>query len=529
MDTPANNSTDPTTIPVLSEVVAPVVQDTTAPVVDTPAVVTDPVVVASPPAVPLTEAEPAPDAIVVAPYPPSTNTIQDFEVSEALPEGWDKKPHVIAYMLSDTEERIEAELSALPNIDLTQTEEGRRWVTGMERANYSHYYKDYYNDTLLRNGAMFRQGVVADRGMITATRPKFSDKSVPVSGERAALRARALTGIGSIVRIPLWHSGFWVSFKAPGDGALLELNRRLADEKVELGRATYGLALANTSSIYASWLVDFAIAHMFDTSLHVDLQPSIRERIAVYDLPILVWGLASVIWPRGFPYSRGVIDPVTKQPKTIEENLNIGKMLFVDNSALTPYQINHMANSNGSHMTADMLDKYRADFTRGKDLNVALHETISVVLKTPSVKDYLVSGQKWVNGIVHMVSQAFGTEDNDTVRNQYISDQGKAIAMRQYSHYVGELIMDGDEVYKNAQEIEPVLNALSENDDIRDTYFNATKKFIEESTIALIAIPVTEQGEVSPLPRYPHLLPIDVMAVFFHLLVQKTSIIQDRS
>jgi hypothetical protein len=76
--------------------------------------------------------------------------------------------------------------------------------------------------------------------------------------------------------------------------------------------------------------------------------------------------------------------------------------------------------------------------------------------------------------------------------------------------------------------LEQTLDVLSSNDEYRRIFFDETKKFIEDSTIAIIAIPVTENAEISDLPRFPHLLPIDVMSVFFILLVQRCMQIQNR-
>ena len=499
---------------------------TTVPAVDThdnaPAVQTP---VAEQPVadVPVAEEQPP---VVRAPRPPSTNTQQDSEVYAPLAKAVTEND-VLLSLPPDSQANIAAALDAMPNINLTETREGDEWLNNLRASTYSVPFRDYFAATLARPNAAYRQTVPSERGPLAAGAPRFNDNTTKLTGERAVLRIRALTGLGSVVRIPLWHSGFWISIKAPGDGALLELNRRLAEEKITLGRATYGLAFANNSVLYAGWLMDFALAHIYDSSLKTELQPSMRERISSLDIPIIAWGLACVIWPGGFPYARSVLSPDGESQKVIKEKLLVGKLMFTDTSSLSQWQISHMASNHGSTMTAEMLERYRAEFTRGKGRTIDLTPNLKVTLRNPSMDQYLTSGMKWVNGIVNMVDRALGMPPSDGVRDNYILDQGKATNMRQYSHFVESIDADG-QLIDDAETLEASFDALSSNDDIRDTFFKAVRDFVEDATVSVIAIPVTEEGEKSELPRFPHLLAIDPLSVFFILLVQKIPQIQAR-
>jgi hypothetical protein len=152
---------------------------------------------------------------------------------------------------------------------------------------------------------------------------------------------------------------------------------------------------------------------------------------------------------------------------------------------------------------------------------------MSTTLRIPNIDQYLTSGQKWINNIVAMIDKAFNLEPNDSVRDNHIMDQGRATNMRQFTHFVESLEVAGD-IIDDLDTLEQTFDVLSSSDDIRDAYFNGVKEFIEDSTIAVIAIPVTENEETSGLPRFPHLLPIDVLSTFFILLVQKVTQVQNR-
>jgi hypothetical protein len=308
---------------------------------------------------------------------------------------------------------------------------------------------------------------------------------------------------------------------------MLELNRRISEEKISLGRATYGLAYANNSVFFAGWLIDFALSHVYDTSLKAEVADDIRSRINQLDVPLLIWGITCTIWPNGFPYARAVLDQTNGQTKVIKEKVNVGRLLWVDNSSLTPWQISHMAQRHGNSMTAESLERYRNEFVRGKGRTIKLNDTISATLRVPNVDQYLTSGQKWVNNIVSMVDRAFGMSSDEGARDTYIMDQSKATNMRQFGHFIESLeVLDG--VIDDVETLDLTIDALSSSNEIRKEFFKGIKSFIEDSTMAVIAIPVTEDEEKSDLPRFPHLLPIDVMSVFFIALTTLIYKIQAR-
>jgi hypothetical protein len=458
---------------------------------------------------------------------PSTTVVQDVEVFSPL----DKAEDAIGIALSfpsDTTTNIEDALDAMPNVDIEETKDGAEWIDRVTAARITRPYKDWLDDTVNRPDSAWRQTVDSEKGKLGASGLKFNDAiNGKLTGERAVLRVRALTGLGSVIMVPLWHSGFWLTLKAPTESAMLELNRRLSEEKIQLGRTTWGLAYANNSVFFAGWLMDFVLGHVYDTSLKSDVADDIRSRINQLDIPLAIWGLSCAVWPSGFPYARAVMDQTTEQNKIIKEKINVSKLLWVDTASLTPWQISHMAQRHGSTMTKESLDRYHSEFTRGKGRVVELTANMSVTLRVPNLDQYLTSGQKWVNNIVSMVDKAFSMDSNEGARNSYIMDQGRATNMRQFGHFIESLEVAGDTI-DDLETIDQIFDALSSKDEIREAFFKGIKKFIEDSTIAIIAIPVTENEEKSDLPRFPHLLPIDVMSVFFILLVQKVTQIQQR-
>lgn len=460
-----------------------------------------------------------------AALPPVRNAEQTAEVFEATADWKDENETVM--LSGGTTDDITEQLSKLPNLQVEKTPEGREWVSGMRASIYSMPFKGWFTRTALNPDAYYRQGVKNERGqLITAAKPSFHDKDgTGLKGEAAMLRVRSLMGMGSVIQAPLWHSGFWISFKAPADAEILELSRRLAEEKVTLGRQTFGLAFANNSVFFNSYLLEFALRNVYDCSLKDSSQ--IRSMISSLDIPHICWAIACCIWPQGFQYARSVLDPDGVKYTIMREKVNVGKLQWTDNQSLTAWQIAHMGKRASQSMTPEEVQRYRSEFTKGKGRDVPLNEHISLRLRVPSMQQYVNNGQKWVNDIVTMVDRAFGMEGDAEDRDTYIMEQGKATNMRQFSHWV-ESIDAAGQLISDEETIAMTFDTLSSDDASRKKFFEEVRLFMEDSTVSLIAVVAANEKEKSGMPRFPNLLPLDVQSTFFILLEQKVQRIRDR-
>ncbi len=465
---------------------------------------------------------------ILEPRGPSTNVQQDAEVFFPIDKAkWDPR-NITLQGMPDTIERTERVLDAIPNIDLEESSAGKEWLASLRNANYTVHYAEFFKKTVERQNSMFRQFVPSERGPLSAATPKIKDdEATMLSGERGVMRVRAILGLGSIVQIPLWHSGFWITLKAPEEGALLELNRRIAEEKIRMGRNTWGLALSNISVFYAGWVMDFVLAHVYQTSLKDN--SSLRDKISSLDIHVLAWGLACVIWPNGFQYARACLNDANEGKNVVlQDRIALGKLQWTDTTTLTPWQIAHMAQRQDNTMTNEAVDRYRNEFTVGQPREISLSPDLKVTMKVPSLNQYLTSGYAWINNIVAMVDRVFSTSGDMDERNQYIIDQGRATNMRQFSHWIVGIRAKEKHVVEDRETIDALLDSLSSNDDLRETYFSGVRSYMEDSTMSIIATPLDPDNEKTVLPRFPHLLPLDVMSTFFILLVQKTAQIQNR-
>jgi len=466
------------------------------------------------------------DFLKLDPLPPSKTVQQDDETFLDLGKvQWVDTLETLA-IPEETPERTDQVVASFPNEDINSTPKGAEWSGYLRGSTAVRTRGNWFGEIFEREGSAWRQSVTGQKGKLNAAFPTFKDEpGSKITGERAMLRVRALVGLGSMIHVPLWHSGFWITLKAPPDGELLELHHQLAEEKIRLGRQTWGLSLANNSVFLASSVTDFIIRNSYGTSLKDPGE--LRSKISSLDIPTLVWGIACVIWPRGFQYARSVLDQSGENYRVIKEKLNIPKLFWTDTNALTPWQISHMGNRNGPTMSPETVQRYRDDFTRGKGREIELAPGLKFMLRVPTLDQYLNSGQKWVNNIVAMADKAFQFP-NDAARSAFVVSQGKATNMRQFAHWVESIDADG-RLIADEGTIETTLDALSSDDTLRAKFFDEVRKFMEDSTVSTVALPAATAGErEKALPRFPHLLPLDTLSTFFILLVQKIQLIESR-
>lgn len=464
------------------------------------------------------------------PMPDSKNVVLTDEIFSPITEAQAAAlPAEMLYLPSETAERMEEYANGRPNEESGITNAEVIWERALELAEMVRPRDNRFAASVEKEGSAWRQAVDSEGGgKLSPARPRIKDPADGVvTGARAVQRIRSILGLGSLLQVPLWHSGFWITLRAPSEGELLELHRRIADAKVTLGRQTYGLVFANTSAYVAAELVQFVLEHLHDTTLKQGTD--LRKYLKVHDLQTLAWGMACVIYTKGFQYSRPVLVGEGEEKKEVKGLLNVGKMFFTDTAALTPWQISHMAKRAGNTMSAEMLERYQSEFTN-RERQVELVPGLKMTMKVPSIDEYINSGHRWVEGITDMVDRAFQQPPEAEIRDRYITQQGRATSMRQFAHWVKSVDEDGEGgmSYEDPDTLEQLLNTLSEDDQVRDKYFKAIKDFTDDTTISVVATPAVNEKEENRLPRFPRLVPIDALYTFFILLVQKTEKVNQR-
>lgn len=433
---------------------------------------------------------------------------------------------------SEVSAEADARMRALVSPSALGTGKGRDWNEALVSAATTSAYRDgAFRTTVADPEAAWKQYLISESGKIGFTGPQFKEGGDAYSGEKAMLRVKSLLGMGGIVSIPLYHSGFWVTLSRPSDGEMIELRRRMQQDKMDLGRMTFGLVFSNEQVYLNSWLFEFCMSKLYDTTARVDNpKTELRDLIKIQDLNILFWGLACLIWPRGFDYVRPLttVDGI-ENTQTVSAKINVSKLKWVDNNSFSKEQNAQMARRGRGSVTVEEIKKYQETFmpslSQGRRIQVV--EGLDLMLSTPSVSDYIVDGETWISSIVEAVDSTFTvTAPEENQRIYALEQQSRAARTRNYGAWIKSVIIN-DHVNEEADVVYSTLEDISTNDELHNKVTEAVRQFRDDCTRALIAIPATN-GQQSGVPRFANLIPIDVINVFFTLLAQRVAIISRR-
>ena len=372
-----------------------------------------------------------------------------------------------------------------------------------------------------REEAIWRQGLEDGQSLVNAGRVRFSSNGGKLSGDSARLRLRAATGLGSIISIPLWHTGVWVKLKTPSASALAELERTIAQNKAAIGRSTTGVSFTNSAIYILEPLLNCIFRHVYGSTYVGDKE--LNQVIKVTDIPQLVWGFACSIYPDGFPFAQ----PCVANPRECNHidytTLSVPKLSWLDNSAVSEYQSRTMIDRDGE-VSDETLVEYTRQHKAPQTRRVSINEDVTIHLAVPTIDRHIQSGNSWVDGVVEMTNKAFGQELRGRQRDTYIVEQSQITQLRRYTHWIDRIeLSDGSEIV-DRESIDESVSDLSSDPDIRDLITENVETLIKQCAISAIGIPRYEcpacggvAHEDDSIERLSEIIQLEVIEVFFTL------------
>lgn len=477
------------------------------------------------------------------------NAFQEYATSSAKEKG---TPDMV--MLPPTGfDEIESRLNNQPNIDNVVSKRQRKWLYTMQQSLRYLPEGNFYSPRLTQEGASFKQQVEHNGAKLRGIAPSFKKEAGTreIEGEAALLQIVSHLGVGGLFRTPLWNSGLWITFKPATEVELLELNRIVASDKISMGRYSYGLSLSNNIVYTLDRVFEFALRHVYNTSVRSEELPlsELKNWIAPQDIYSFIWGFLCANYPSGFHYSTGCIVDPAKCTHVIEETLNVSKLQWVDEAGLTDWQKTHMTGMGANSKSLDSIKRYKEELKLSQKRRIVINKgtrhELAFTLKTPTITEYVEQGHRWIGGIVESINASLESDGSKNERNEEINRISKATALRQYIHWLdsieyGQFNEEGvDEpsvkIVTDRETIENVLSVLSATDSIREAITDETIKYINESTLAVIGIPSFNcpacgkpQMPSDEYPRHASIIPIDILQVFFALLAQRLGRIDNR-
>ena len=437
---------------------------------------------------------------------------------------------------ADTPSQVREQLLTRPLLKADEvTEEDKAFYETIQAgARLSPNY-GVYQDAVEDNTRTYSQAVQGEDGAsLEGFSPRVhaqSELKRKVTGEAAVMRMQTLSGLGGVFAFPLWHSGFWVSIKTPTDIDLLNLYEQTARRKTEVGRDAFGLPFSNDMTYIMEPVMELFEKCLVKVSLQSDKPTSeIINQIKLPDFQTICWGLARVIWPNGFMYSRSLLDENAsgEKDRNIVALLDVGKLLWVDQNSLSDYQRRHMSSRMSKKLSEESVDLYLSQFNRPMTRRVKIHSTPTsdfyVTLHVPTIGEAIAAGNMWITNLQTMM-QASIIEEDEVKRAAILKEYSQATRMCQYVHWVKaihQVLPDGEEeTYDDEESIYAIMRHFSSEEDMADTFLREVISFISTSNVSIVGVTTVKEDEEMKHDAYPRLIPVDAMLLFFFLLVQR--------
>lgn len=394
-----------------------------------------------------------------------------------------------------------------------------------QRSDKLYCASSAYNKTARRNDAEWRQMLEFNGQPLSIAKPKIGDAGEKLVGERAVERMRSQMGFAETVRVPLWHSGVWVTIRGPSDRDLIALFTQMRRDVSTLGRTTTGAVLSNQTVIHADTLIQFLRNYIVETSYH-----SLEEVLGIVkaqDFDQLMTGLAAAIYTRGFEFVRVLGDRGDNgEFNLVRARLSIPKCMWVDKSMLSERQIRHMTLRASGSMTKQAVEDYQNGFPKNSNrirpYVLSTGREVKIELAQPFLHEWLANGQLWIAELQELVTRTLGIEADEETRSKEISKLARSTYLRLYSHWVVGIEVGGISTSDREQgAIDKLLDELSSDDNVINQFPADVGEYIDDTTVSMVATTALTEAEAATHKRFPHLVPINVLATFFQLLSQK--------
>ena len=431
-----------------------------------------------------------------------------------------------------------ATLSHLQEKSIPNPAGAQRWLQAIQNAEQYSPMVDALgtSQTAWREGAQWRQFVEHEGKRLRVGVPKL-DTSLTggvLSGDAAIRRVQQRLSLGTHLQWPLWNSGIWVTFVPPMEEAILELQERINQEKIALGRQTQGAVFDNYQVYIVDHVLRFAMQHISAMTLKSGaegVETTLEAHMLVSDIPNLMMGILCTIYPNGYDLTQPCTADISKCTAVHAATVSLSKMAWTDQSRLNDSQRRLMARLKADSVTSEEVLKYQSEFAAFKNSVVELRDGISIVFQVPTVATYRDSGRRWVDGIERDTEQVFGTTLTGREREDYMFQQAVLSTLQAYSHWYKHIVVRGsgeedDQIIEDRDTLERLAKTLSADDNVVRTIDQAVRTFNDEATCTVIGItnyscPSCGKTQLRPDAPNQVIIPIDVVGTFFTLLSRR--------
>lgn len=463
------------------------------------------------------------------PAPTAVNTLLEHPVYEALPAKVDENFAIIL-----VPKRISRIGNLVKQWGLTKeeqeddeiTEHSEKWLEGVGINMTSSFIKDkgYFERTLDNQDAFWVQELKHEDSVISFRAPNIRDSGKPrnVTGFAAKDLVTSILGLGISNRIGLPGTGLQMVIGARGDGDLLNLDIALAYDKANFGHETSGLIFQNSN--YA--LVEKVSKFIFDSVRSVNLQNwqdiDLGDIVRVTDLPLLYWGQGTTIFPNGFPLEL----PCSSNPaecRHIETvNANVSRLAWYNRNGLSTEQLAQLGREKHLH-TLEEVEEYQKK-SRNLTRVIPIGYDMKLHLRVPTINEFIDSGRKFVKDASQALEKIMiDREMDENNKRNFVRSHIALSSIREYGHWIEKLVVRENTTIIERNALDDILGTLSAKGDIVEKVFSEIQMFIEDCTVAVIAVPnfscpkCGQDYSTDENSKHPELVPINPLKLFFEL------------
>ena len=416
------------------------------------------------------------------------------------------------------------------------------------------YYQTEYKDFFTNNVGNLVQFVEGDQGKKIGIKPNklnIDPNLESVKGSAALLLLNVTTKTGIPNSIPLWNSGINLEINTFSETELLDLNIAYRHKNVMIGLDTRGASFSGDDVHIGITTVDFILAHLNKCNIQNVSNTNfnlIRKLMKVTDIPALVTGAASVLYPEGYP----VFHPCVNRSTDVNCNYNLTsirkptgdfepdslldfrKMLFVDKSKLPPLAASHMSKPWNSFKSEEIIayQKTLTEFLQVESRKVLLwsrdDSALYMYLKVPTIEEYGVTANNWIASVNKNVEDALSineglsVEEREEKRFELLEKYASVTNLNKYIGWVDYFTINGI-VVKEYSDIIEYLKTIAMMDEVPRIVEIAVQKFKEDSTISAVGIsnytcPLCGTSQVKEDAKYGSLIPINPLGYFFFIM-----------
>jgi len=363
-------------------------------------------------------------------------------------------------------------------------------------------------------------------------KPKALTISKRVKTSKAALlKLKQKSGIGPNIHIPLWHSGFWLTYSPLDDEEIINLELELISELARVGKETSTLVFSNYNVLFAEVLLKHFKYKIIDSTLKISDEDELYDYININDLPTIALFMAKSMYPHGF----NAVVPCKNVNKLNENKLpicsnkvsmkvDLNELLWVDFDKLSVDHKQQMAKKAPKSVTTDDVVKYQETLPTSGEVTKQYKDedgdALTIVLGPVNVSKYIESGQDF---IIELRDKAAELIKN----NKQIGDSDKAerillkgIYLNVYSHFIKSIPVD-DAVITDVNDIRDALNTLTSNHIMAKQIMDDIKEYIDDSLLSIVGIPNFECKSCHHEQTDKEIIPLSVYEYFFILLHSK--------